>query len=243
MTTIALITGANKGIGFGTARLLGARGMTVLIGARDEARGAEAEQALRDGGADARFVQLDVTDEKSVVRAAEWISAEFGRLDILINNAGVFIERDFVGEADPIHDLESEIAINLTAPIQLTHDVLKRWPAPEAIVFVTSGFALVSPKRAPTYGATKAGLHAFTESLRLQLAARGTHVLELLPPTVDTQMNANFKGKKMPPEKVAEAKLKALEGRGEMVLPGDTALLPLLLRLAPTTAKAMVAKL
>jgi NAD(P)-dependent dehydrogenase (short-subunit alcohol dehydrogenase family) len=89
MTTIALITGANKGIGFETARLLGARGMTVLAGARDEAKGAEAERALRDGGADARFVQLDVTDEKSVARAAEWVEAEFGRLDILVNNAGI----------------------------------------------------------------------------------------------------------------------------------------------------------
>src|SRR5260370_29764457 len=89
MTTIALITGANKGIGFETARLLGARGGTVLVGARDEARGQEAERALRDGGADARFVQLDVTDEKSVRRAAEWVEAEFGRLDILVNNAGI----------------------------------------------------------------------------------------------------------------------------------------------------------
>src|SRR5690348_5060267 len=66
MTTIALITGANKGIGFQTAKLFGASGMTVLVGARDEDRGRAAEQALRDGGADARFVALDVTDEKSV---------------------------------------------------------------------------------------------------------------------------------------------------------------------------------
>ena len=89
MTTIALITGANKGIGFETARLLGARGMTVLIGARDEAKGAEAERALRDGGADARFVQLDVTDETSVASAAKLVEAEFGVLDILVNNAGI----------------------------------------------------------------------------------------------------------------------------------------------------------
>ena len=89
MTTTALITGANKGIGLATARLLGARGMTVLIGARDEDRGREAERELRGGGADARFVQLDVTGEKSVARAAEWIEAEFGRLDVLINNAGI----------------------------------------------------------------------------------------------------------------------------------------------------------
>jgi NAD(P)-dependent dehydrogenase (short-subunit alcohol dehydrogenase family) len=89
MTTTALITGANKGIGFQTARLLGARGMTVLVGARDAARGTLAERELRDGGADARFVQLDVTDEESVRRAAKWIETEFGVLDVLINNAGI----------------------------------------------------------------------------------------------------------------------------------------------------------
>ena len=86
-TTIALITGANKGIGFETARQLGARGITVLAGARDEARGKQAEDALRDSGADARFVRLDVTDPESVREAAAWIEREYGRLDILVNNA------------------------------------------------------------------------------------------------------------------------------------------------------------
>ncbi|MGH3197672.1 MAG: SDR family oxidoreductase [Streptosporangiaceae bacterium] len=87
--TIALVTGANKGIGLETARQLGARGVTVLAGARDEARGIQAETALRDGGAEARFVPLDVTNEKSVRQAADWIEKEYGRLDILINNAGI----------------------------------------------------------------------------------------------------------------------------------------------------------
>jgi NAD(P)-dependent dehydrogenase (short-subunit alcohol dehydrogenase family) len=89
MTTIALITGANKGIGFATAQLLGTRGWTVLAGARDEALGRQAEKELTAAGTDARFVQLDVTDERSVARAAEWIDAEFGMLDVLINNAGI----------------------------------------------------------------------------------------------------------------------------------------------------------
>jgi NAD(P)-dependent dehydrogenase (short-subunit alcohol dehydrogenase family) len=88
-TTIALITGANKGIGLETARQLGARGVTVLAGARDEALGRQAETALRQGGADARFVPLDVTSEKSVRQAADWIEKEYGRLDILVNNAGI----------------------------------------------------------------------------------------------------------------------------------------------------------
>ena len=88
-TTIALITGANKGIGLETARQLGTRGVTVLAGARDEARGLEAERALRDGGAEARFVRLDVTDPKSAQEAADWVDHHYGRLDILVNNAGI----------------------------------------------------------------------------------------------------------------------------------------------------------
>ena len=87
--TISLITGANKGIGYETARLLGAQGMTVLVAARDETRGKEAERTLREGGADARFVPLDVTDEKSIQLAAEWVDREYGRLDVLVNNAGI----------------------------------------------------------------------------------------------------------------------------------------------------------
>jgi NAD(P)-dependent dehydrogenase (short-subunit alcohol dehydrogenase family) len=90
-TTIALITGANKGIGLETARQLSARGMTVLAGARDRQLGLEAERALRAGGADTRFVALDVTDDASVREAAGWIEREYGWLDILVNNAGIAV--------------------------------------------------------------------------------------------------------------------------------------------------------
>jgi NAD(P)-dependent dehydrogenase (short-subunit alcohol dehydrogenase family) len=89
MTTIALITGANKGIGLETARLLGARGITVLLGCRDADRGAVAEAELRAGGADAHALTLDVTDEDSILAAAKRIEAEYGHLDILVNNAGI----------------------------------------------------------------------------------------------------------------------------------------------------------
>jgi NAD(P)-dependent dehydrogenase (short-subunit alcohol dehydrogenase family) len=88
-TTIALITGANKGIGLETARQFGARGFTVLAGARDEERGLAAERELRADGVDARFVSLDVTADASVREAADWIEREYGRLDILVNNAGI----------------------------------------------------------------------------------------------------------------------------------------------------------
>jgi len=86
---IALISGANKGIGYEIARGLGAKKIKVLVGARDEARGQAAAENLKAEGADARFVKLDVTDRETIRSAAEWIGQEFGRLDILINNAGI----------------------------------------------------------------------------------------------------------------------------------------------------------
>jgi NAD(P)-dependent dehydrogenase (short-subunit alcohol dehydrogenase family) len=88
-TTTALITGANKGIGYETARLLAARDMTVLVGSRDRQRGQQAEQTLRASGADAHHVTLDVTDGSSIDKAADWIRSEYGTLDILVNNAGI----------------------------------------------------------------------------------------------------------------------------------------------------------
>src|SRR5262245_10744599 len=85
----ALVTGANKGIGFETARQLGKQGMTVLIGARDEVRGARAVDTLRAENIDARFVALDVTDVASAAEAAHTIERDLGRLDVLVNNAGI----------------------------------------------------------------------------------------------------------------------------------------------------------
>jgi NAD(P)-dependent dehydrogenase (short-subunit alcohol dehydrogenase family) len=86
---VALVTGANKGIGYEVAHLLGAQGATVLVGARDKARGDTAVEALRRSGADAHLVQLDVTDQASVDAAARQVDGTHGRLDILVNNAGI----------------------------------------------------------------------------------------------------------------------------------------------------------
>jgi uncharacterized oxidoreductase len=161
----------------------------------------------------------------------------------LVNNAGRFVERDFTTEADPTIGLDQEVALNLTAPIQLTSEVLARWPTIETIVFVTSGFALVSPTRAPTYGAVKAGLHGFAEGLRRQLASRGTHVLELLPTTTDTPGTATETRKKMTTAEVATVTLNAIAHRRQMAMPGPMKLLPTLLRIAPSLTKRMIANM
>jgi NAD(P)-dependent dehydrogenase (short-subunit alcohol dehydrogenase family) len=86
---VALVTGANKGIGRATAEQLAALGMTVLIGARDPRRGAEAAAAVRAEGGDAHAVTLDVTDPATVREAARQIEERFGHLDVLVNNAGI----------------------------------------------------------------------------------------------------------------------------------------------------------
>src|SRR5574337_1354025 len=97
---VALITGANKGIGFEIARQLGRQGMTVRLGARDEGRGQEAAEKLRADGVDARAIQLDVTSQETIQRAERRIQQEFGRLDVLVNNAGIFIDDAAPSEMD-----------------------------------------------------------------------------------------------------------------------------------------------
>ena len=89
---IALITGANKGIGLEIARQLAENGVHVLIGARDAARGESAAQQLRDAGHFAQYLEIDVTDQATVDHAATCIDREFGRLDILVNNAAIAID-------------------------------------------------------------------------------------------------------------------------------------------------------
>lgn len=239
MKQVVLITGGTMGIGLALAEAFLAKGDEVAVCGRSAA----ALESFTHLHPNALAVQADVTKPEDRATVLEKVTERFGRLDILINNAGTFVERDLAGEPDSTHELEQEVAVNLTAPIQLTAAALKRWPAMAAIVFVTSGFALVSPTRAPTYGAVKAGLHGFAEGLRRQLAPRGTHVLELLPPTVDTAMNAAYAGKKMPPAEVARVTLRALARRQPMALPGASRLLPMLLRIAPRTVKQMVANM
>jgi NAD(P)-dependent dehydrogenase (short-subunit alcohol dehydrogenase family) len=152
---IALITGANKGIGYETARQLGARDMTVLIGARDSERGREAEQALRDGGADARFVQLDVTDPKSIQLAAEWIDSEYGHLDVLVNNAGTAtVSRlRYPASETSLEDMRAVYEINVFGVVAVTNamlPLLRRAPAAR-IVNVSSEVGSITGQSDPAH--------------------------------------------------------------------------------------------
>lgn len=227
------------GIGLGLAKAFMTRGDAVAVCGRSAS-------ALNDFSRvypDALAIKADVTSATDRVAMLDAVEAKFGRLDILVNNAGRFIARDFTASGDPSGGLEQEVALNLTAPIQLTGEVLTRWPEIAALVFVSSGFALVSPTRAPTYGAVKAGLHGFAEGLRRQLMPKGTHVLELLPTTTDTPGTKHETRKKMTTEEVAAITLRALAQRQPMALPGPMKMLPTLLRIAPNATGRMVANI
>lgn len=150
MTKIALVTGANKGIGFETARLLGEQGHTVLIGARDEQRGKAAAEKLN-----ARFVRLDVTDAASISAAAKEIEQDLGVLDILVNNAGIGIW-DGPPSQSSLDALRNTFETNLFGVVAVTNALLPLLRRSEAgrIVNVSSdvgSIALVTDPENPLY--------------------------------------------------------------------------------------------
>ncbi|HWK93496.1 MAG TPA: SDR family NAD(P)-dependent oxidoreductase [Luteimicrobium sp.] len=168
MSKTVFITGANKGLGFETARRLTALGHTVLLGARDAERGQDA--AARLG---ARFVRIDVTDDASVAAAAADVAAHEGRVDVLVNNAGI------VGETAPADELTGEHATlvfstNVVAAVRTTNAFLPLLRAGEApvVVNVTSGLGSLTlthdPERvesqvvAPLYTSSKAAVTMLT---------------------------------------------------------------------------------
>ena len=139
--TIVLITGANKGLGLEAARQLAARGCTILLGARDSARGQSAAAALAAGGGDVRFVQIDVTSDDSVAAAADWVANEIGALDVLINNAGI-IGGAGVGPLETAPgDFLACFGVNLLGPVRVTRAFLPLLgkAALPRIVMVSSG--------------------------------------------------------------------------------------------------------
>jgi NAD(P)-dependent dehydrogenase (short-subunit alcohol dehydrogenase family) len=123
-TSIALVTGANKGIGYEIARQLGAAGATVLLGARDAGRGEAAAAALRAEGAAAQWVRLDVTDPATIEAAAKQIDAEYGRLDVLVNNAGIAVEWGVAPTEVPVQKLRETYETNVFAVVGVTNALL-----------------------------------------------------------------------------------------------------------------------
>jgi NAD(P)-dependent dehydrogenase (short-subunit alcohol dehydrogenase family) len=202
---IALISGANKGIGYEIARGLGAKKITVLMGARDEARGRPSVEKLRAEGTDARFVKLDVTDSGTIQGAAAWIEREFGRLDILVNNAGISGTSSF-GEKPSSADLAKVREVydtNVFGPIAMIQAMLPllRKSKHGRIVNVSSGLGSLTRASQPDnpfaqflvlgYNTSKSALNSLTVQFANELKDTPIKVNAICPGYCATDINGN----------------------------------------------------
>jgi 3(or 17)beta-hydroxysteroid dehydrogenase len=172
---VALISGAARGIGGETARLMVEAGATVAIGDLLDERGRETARTLGDA---ALYVHLDVTSEEDWTAAVAAALARFGKLDILVNNAGLFLGKDI--EAASLTEWERLCAVNLTGVFLGTklclpalREAAQQSPQGSAIVNLASTAGLVGSTQDPLYSMTKGGVTLFTKSAALEFARKG----------------------------------------------------------------------
>ncbi len=181
-----LITGGGSGIGRGLAEAFHALGNQVIISGRGN-KSLDETTAASPG---MKSITLDVSDVGSIRSFAERLTHEFSTLNVLINNAGVMRPEKVLSEPSNTADAEDIIATNLLGPIRLTAGLLPllRKQPRAAIMNVSSGLAFLPLAMTPTYNATKAAIHSYSESLRYQLKNTNVEVLELIPPYVQTTL-------------------------------------------------------
>ncbi|HYE76037.1 MAG TPA: SDR family oxidoreductase [Blastocatellia bacterium] len=195
---IALVTGANKGIGFEAARQLAKHDMTVLLGARDEHRGEEAAARLRDEKLDVHFIQLEVSDAASIAAAAKTIESRFGKLDILVNNAGVSRDSGTPPSRIDANALQETLATNLNGVIFTTTALLPLLKKSDdaRIINVSSTFGSINAVSkmeavAPAYHISKAALNMWTVMLANELKPQNITVNSICPGWVKTDMGTD----------------------------------------------------
>lgn len=203
--TTALVTGANKGIGYRIAEGLAERGMAVLLAARDAALGEDAADSLRARGHDVRAVRLDVTDDDSVRDAAEAVGATTGRLDVLVNNAGISGGADHLPSKAELAIVQRVFDTNVFGVIRVTNALLPLLAASPAgrIVNVSSGVGSIGNMTDPAhyvsalpasaaYPASKSALNALTVQYAKELRPHGILVNAAAPGGCDTDFTSDL---------------------------------------------------
>ncbi len=180
-----LITGGGSGIGRGLAEAFHRLGNQVIITGRTQ-KALDETTAANPG---MKSVTLDVSDPKSIQSFAAQVTKEFPSLNVLINNAGIMQPENLLEKPDA-SVAEAIVTTNLLGPIRLTAALLPplRKQPRATIMTVSSGLAFVPLAMTPTYCATKAAIHSYTQSLRYQLKSTNVEVIELIPPYVQTTL-------------------------------------------------------
>lgn len=181
---IILVTGGGSGIGLALAQRWHDAGNTVIITGRNVAK----LESAGAGRANMHAFPLDISDPAAIAAFASDIVARFPGLNILVNNAGIMGYEDLSAPRD-LALAEDTIVTNLLGPIRLIDALVDHLAArgDGAIVNLTSGLAFVPLPKAPTYSATKAALHSYTQALRVQMEGK-IEVIELAPPAVRTEL-------------------------------------------------------
>jgi len=210
---IALITGANKGIGFEVARQIAAAGCTVLLGARNRALGEEAAAKLK--ACDVRYIPIDLDDSATIAAAAQAIDADFGRLDILVNNAGIVVPGDGLPSDSSLAAIERTFRVNFFGTIAVTQAMLPllRKAKSASIVNVSSGLGSLTKSGDPAwthvaakylgYASSKAALNMLTVQLAWELRDTSIKVNSAEPGYTATDLNQH-RGTQTIPEGAAE---------------------------------------
>jgi NAD(P)-dependent dehydrogenase (short-subunit alcohol dehydrogenase family) len=191
---VALVTGANRGIGYEVVRQLAVNGVRIVLGARDVAKGKEAAEALAKKNLDVFPVELDVTNQSTVNKVADLVRSEFDRLDILVNNAGILIdETDRPSETD-LSVVGTTLETNLLGPWRLCQAFLPMMKKQNygRIVNISSGAGSLADMAdslyAPAYSVSKTGLNALTIMLASELRGSNILVNAVCPGWVRTDM-------------------------------------------------------
>ena len=187
---VALVTGASRGIGRAIARALAGQGASVYLGARDEARLAEAVKEITAAGGKASAVRLDVSDRASAQGVIDAIVEAQGRLELLVNNAGV--TRDNLLLRMKPEEWDAVLATNLTGAFHCTRAALRPMLKQRygRIVNITSVVGLTGNAGQANYAASKAGLIGFTKAVAREVASRSITVNAVAPGFIETDMTA-----------------------------------------------------
>lgn len=191
---VALVTGANKGIGYEIARQLGERGFHVFVGARNADAGAQAAASLKKGGASVEFIHLDVSDRASTQAAATIVAAKTDHLDVLVNNAGVMEDKTGIAELDDDTFLRT-LMTNTLGPLRVTQaflPLLLKSPG-ASVINMSSGLGQLSDMgdTYPAYSISKTALNAVTRQFAAALRDKGVTVNSVCPGWVKTDMGGS----------------------------------------------------